>query len=462
MFVLQLSISSPILSRALAISDLAWMLTAVLSVSTPDHIFPSGGFSSNGVNRVKPVQEADKSLDPSMFQQSSMRRSCLTSKFVHAVLETSMYFSGTGKVLLSASNVWLWVQRDGGKWSFLTSTKNHLSLHQHLEVSLEVVEVETLLIFLENFFWHCPRIGCSRIKVDVLSSWSPPGSLIRPSAAGKINSPFFGKYHLFCIESFRVDFRCVHRFQLLNVCNHYVTLPNSPRVQSVSEEQSRLDFLSKLMDSWLVLCSKRVILNQWTKWNDWSIKWLPKTSFIWSLPIRQDILNVSQKGITFHRICPPIFIQTWLQQYCRGTFFYSAHCSFSNPICFWSVWCWRTMIPEKIFTSLAKFQGIVSVNDFRLPLRVPGTFASFSGFIEKFLVCTDTPGSIKCKILHHDCISMIVSRFTIFTENFVIGCNQITKFFCTMYDSANTSSAGALVILVLWQISQFRSFGNWV
>ena len=45
------------------------------------------------------------------------------------------------------------------------------------------------------------------------------------------------------------------------------------------------------------------------------------------------------------------------------------------------------------------------------------------------------------QVLHHDCISVIVSRFTPFTENFVIGCNQITKIFCTRYDSANTSSA---------------------
>ena len=49
----------------------------------------------------------------------------------------------------------------------------------------------------------------------------------------------FGQNHLFRIESFRVDFRCVHRFQLLKVCNQYVTLPNSPRVKSVSKEQSR-------------------------------------------------------------------------------------------------------------------------------------------------------------------------------------------------------------------------------
>ena len=52
-------------------------------------------------------------------------------------------------------------------------------------------------------------------------------------------SIFFGKYYFLCIESFWLDFRCVHRFQLLNVCYHYVTLPNSPRVLSVSEEQSR-------------------------------------------------------------------------------------------------------------------------------------------------------------------------------------------------------------------------------
>ena len=49
---------------------------------------------------------------------------------------------------------------------------------------------------------------------------------------------FFGKYHLFRIVSFRVDFRCVHRLQFLAVCDQYVTLPNSPRAQCVSEEQS--------------------------------------------------------------------------------------------------------------------------------------------------------------------------------------------------------------------------------
>ena len=138
------------------------------------------------------------------------------------------------------------------------------------------------------------------------------------------------------------------------------------------------------MDSWLVFRSYRVILNQLTKRNDRSFKWFPKTSLIWGLPIRQEILNVSQISKAFHGICPPIFIQTWLQQYGRGAFFYSAHCSFSNPICFWSVWCSRAMMPGEIFTSFAEFQGIVSVNGFRLPIWLQELLQASSSFLWSF------------------------------------------------------------------------------
>ena len=98
------------------------------------------------------------------------------------------------------------------------------------------------------------------------------------------------------------------------------------------------------------------------------LKGSPKTPFVWSFPIRQEILNVSQIAVAFHGICLPTFIQTWVQQYSRGAFLYSLHCSFSSPIGFWSVWCRRAMIPGKIFTGVAEFWGIVSVNDFRLPI----------------------------------------------------------------------------------------------
>ena len=67
-------------------------------------------------------------------------------------------------ILLSASKVWLWVQRDGGIWSFLTWTKSHLSLHRHPEVSLEVVE-ETLLVLQENQDYSLLKL------VDAVPRW---------------------------------------------------------------------------------------------------------------------------------------------------------------------------------------------------------------------------------------------------------------------------------------------------
>ena len=64
-------------------------------------------------------------------------------------------------------------------------------------------------------------------------------------------------------------------------------------------------------------------------------------------------------------------------------------------------------------------------------------------------------------VLHHDCKSMIASRSTTFTENFVICCNQITKIFCTRYGSANASSArGPCNFGPLANLAKFRSLGS--
>ena len=123
------------------------------------------------------------------------------------------------------------------------------------------------------------------------------------------------------------------------------------------------------------------------------------------------------EGVTFHGTCPPFFfILTWLQQYSRGAFLYSAHCSLNNPICFWSVCCRRAMIPGKIFTSFAKFQGIVCVNDFKLPIRLPELLRASFGFMRSFCFARIQLDPLGSQVLHHDCISMIVSRFTSFTQ----------------------------------------------
>ena len=99
------------------------------------------------------------------------------------------------------------------------------------------------------------------------------------------------------------------------------------------------------------------------------------------------------------------------------------------------------MIPGKIFTGFAKFQRIVSVNDFKLPIRLQELLQAPLCFLRSFCFARIRRDPLGGQVLHHDCISMIVSRFTTFTENFVICCYQVTNIFCTRYGSANASSA---------------------
>ena len=83
------------------------------------------------------------------------------------------------------------------------------------------------LTFSSNWVFPCQG-GCSQFLIS--------SRKLDSSICGWKNefSFFFRKYYFLCIESFRVEFWCVHRFQLLNVCNQYVTVPNSTRGQSVS------------------------------------------------------------------------------------------------------------------------------------------------------------------------------------------------------------------------------------
>ena len=119
------------------------------------------------------------------------------------------------------------------------------------------------------------------------------------------------------------------------------------------------------------------------------------------------------------------------------------------------------MIPRKIFTGLAKFQGIVIVIDFWLPIRLEELLQAPLCFLRSFCFARIRLDPSGGQVLHHDCISMIVSRFTTFTENFVICCYQVTeKFLHEVRLCQYVFCTGALVILVLWQISQFRSFGK--
>ena len=90
---------------------------------------------------------------------------------------------------------------------FLTCTKSHLSLHRHLEVSLEVVE-ETLLILQENSFDFFLELGAP-VSRWVCSQFLISSRGFDSSICGWKNkfSIFLGDISLpFCIESFGVDF----------------------------------------------------------------------------------------------------------------------------------------------------------------------------------------------------------------------------------------------------------------
>ena len=99
------------------------------------------------------------------------------------------------------------------------------------------------------------------------------------------------------------------------------------------------------------------------------------------------------------------------------------------------------MIPGEIFTGFAEFQGIVSVNDLRLPIGLQAFLQASFVFPEKFLFARIRLDPLSGQVLHHDCISVIVSRLAIVTEDLVICCNQVKKMFSTRYGSAIASSA---------------------
>ena len=67
-------------------------------------------------------------------------------------------------------------------------TNSDLSLHRHPEVSLEVMEEETLLILQENLVDLLLELGVP-VSRWVFSVPDLPPVLIRPSAIGKMNSP---------------------------------------------------------------------------------------------------------------------------------------------------------------------------------------------------------------------------------------------------------------------------------
>ena len=217
--------------------------------------FHQVAFRSIKINLVKLVQTSDNSLSPSTFQWSPMCFPRITSSDVCVVLVTSMYFNGIG----NDSSFGMFSLTMGSTWwrrmkSPVMDQKSFLaSASSRVESSWKRSGEESSSDSPRKTSCASPRSGWSLVKVDVLRRRSLQRCFYCSICDWNIKLVTFHRcWHFLCIEPSGVDFRCVHRFQLLNVRNHIVSFPDSHRIQCVSEEQSRKNFSSKLMDSWLV------------------------------------------------------------------------------------------------------------------------------------------------------------------------------------------------------------------
>ena len=179
--------------------------------------------------------------------------------------------------------------------------------------------------------------------------------------------------------------------------------PDASRILNTSQEDSKWHFLTKLMESWLVFRRNRMVFYRGAKRDHWSFTWLSKSPFAKCFSIWQEVLNECfadscsipwNLPTNFH----PNLIATVRH---RCLLLLCALLFLSNTSCFRSVRCRRTMIPWKIFTGFAKFQRIVSVNDFRLPILLQELLQALLCFLRSFL------------FLHgYDCIHCVAKSCT--------------------------------------------------
>ena len=152
--------------------------------------------------------------------------------------------------------------------------------------------------------------------------------------------------------------------------------------------------------------------NHCSKRNYWPFEWFSKSPFIRSFPVCQEILDILQIVLAFHRISPPIFIQSWLQQYCWGSFFHSSYDSPSDAICLDEV----LMFDDSMIDLHKIFQIPMSCPFKKLSVfaTARGTFAnSFPYLVKSLFFARIGLNPLSGKILNNDSVSVIVPWFTL-------------------------------------------------
>ena len=209
--------------------NVVWIVVSL----SPDHMYPFGGVTFSSINLVKPVHESNRLLFPSTSEQSSIRFSCATSRSVWVDLITSIYFSGIGMILISHKKL-------NSRFNMMTIDEITLNGPKVLVNPCVIVWFFRLklLPFTVRFSAEIlPPYGRLPPRDGFLEFVVPSWVFLPYHLPQEIwSSVFLGYQDFFCIQSSGKYFWCVQLFQFFNVNIQYVSLPNSPRDQSISSE----------------------------------------------------------------------------------------------------------------------------------------------------------------------------------------------------------------------------------
>ena len=307
----------------------------------------------------------------------------------------------------------------------------------------------------------CPRSMLSQIEMDVLGTWSPPDSL-----------------------NFFIRDRKNHHFGALTLTLHWVSQhgflmrPSFPipqclrpkcllsrflRVQRTAKEYTWQDFLVELVESRRAFGRNRVIFDHRTRWNYWSIRKVHRTAVdkVFSHQTRgrecfADSSNIPwNPPTTFQPDQIAAILQKSLPWFCV-LLSQQAHVF---PICVMSTYNDSWIGLHK----LCQIRGNWQSKWLSVSSSAPRTFVTSFLFHEKFLFCTGMVESIRVAI---SCTT------TAYQWLFRDSHPSLRTLWSAVIRSPKFSARGAvspvrllqraLVILVLMQMSQFRSFEKWV
>ena len=158
---------------------------------------------------------------------------------------------------------------------------------------------------------------------------------------------------------------------------------------------------------------------------------------------------------------PTIFHRILIVQYCWGSFLILRTALSAVPFVS-DRWVWEFDDSMIDIHKICQTPMIASVNNCWLLWRFEKHSSTLFRVLKSCCFARIRWDPLSGKILHHDSEPATVSRFTSFAKNFVIRSLLNHQILPLSTAAPVRFLQGALVILVLTQISQFRSFGKWV